>query len=239
VSEASRQLAEEMGKDPETVRKYIREEQVGKKSHLSELAGTDKFKPLTLNDTEKKIILKEARRIEKEEPPLAHPHVSNNSGENEWYTPPEYIEAARKVMGIINFDPASSELANNTVKAIQYYTAQDDGLIRKWAGNVWLNPPYAQPLITQFAEAVTNKYENKEIEQACILVNNATETKWFQVMLKAAAAVCFITGRIKFIDMNGRASGAPLQGQSVLYMGDNIESFINEFSVFGVVMVHG
>lgn len=164
-------------------------------------------------------------------------HVANNSGNNEWYTPAEFIEAARSVMGGIDTDPASSEIANRTVKAKKYYTKDDDGLAQVWNGNVWMNPPYAQPLMGDFAEAIASRFEAGEIKQACVLVNNATETKWFQRMTGVAHAICFPSSRIRFIDPEGKPSGAPLQGQAVIYIGDDEELFMSEFSKFGFVVV--
>lgn len=165
------------------------------------------------------------------------PHVANNSGENEWYTPAPYIEAARAVMGSIDTDPASCEQANKTVQAATFYSKEDDGLAQPWTGNVWLNPPYAQPLIGEFAEAVTAKYAAAEIDQAIVLCNNATETAFFQRMMEEAAAICFPRARIRFIDKDGNPSGAPLQGQAVLYFGDDHKKFADTFAEFGKVVV--
>lgn len=67
VSEASRQLAEETGRNPESIRQRIQEEQAVRGVHLPEIAGTDKFRPLVLDDSEKKAILKEASSIKKEQ----------------------------------------------------------------------------------------------------------------------------------------------------------------------------
>ena len=92
----------------------------------------------------------------------------------------------------------------------------------------------AQPLMGQFAEAVASKVESGEIDQACVLVNNATETAWFQRMLTVAAAVCFPAGRVRFLDPQGKP-GAPLQGQAVLYFGKNGKEFIKSFQPFGIV----
>lgn len=161
-------------------------------------------------------------------------HVSNNSGENEWYTPVEIIESARAVMGSIDLDPATSLLANETVKAEQIFTKEDNGLINSWSGNVWMNPPYSQPLIKEFSDKLVA--ELSKIDQACVLTNNATETEWYQQMMQRCKVVCFVRSRVKFIDCNGDPSGAPLQGQTIMYFGKKEQEFVEEFGKYGICL---
>ena len=161
--------------------------------------------------------------IQKEKMPIAQ-----NSGNNERYTPGEYIEAARKAMGSIDLDPASSALANETVQAARYYTAEDDGLLHEWGGNIWLNPPYAKDLIGKFADKLTES----DFSQAIILVHNATETKWFARFISRAAAVVFPTGRID-CKTPGDNPNTPLQGSAFIYCGDNPQRFLDVFLPFG------
>lgn len=164
-------------------------------------------------------------------------HVANNSGNNEWYTPPAFIEAARRVMGGIDLDPATSEVANRTVQAARIFTAEDDGLAQEWpVGRIWMNPPYAQPLIGQFSERLAQEVARGS--EAIVLVNNGTETAWFQRMGEVCAAVCFPRARVRFLDPQGNP-GAPLQGQAVIYCGPNADAFAAEFAAFGMVLRHG
>jgi len=154
-------------------------------------------------------------------------HVKHNSGEDEWYTPAAYITAAVAAMGSIDLDPASTEEANEVVNATEIFTVGDDGLREAWFGNVWMNPPYAQPLVGLFADKLVEELDAERVEQACVLVNNATETKWFQTLSSVSMAVCFPAGRVKFWHPD-RVS-APLQGQAVLYAGPHIDRFRREF----------
>jgi phage N-6-adenine-methyltransferase len=164
------------------------------------------------------------------------PHVSHSSGNNEWYTPPEFIEAARLTMGDIDLDPASSDKANEIVQAQAYYTAEDDGLSHSWRGRVWMNPPYASNLIGEFCRRLQRYVMNERITEACVLVNNATETGWFNALLSVASAICLVRGRVKFIDADGNPSGSPLQGQVVLYVGPNVARFASAFGQFGAML---
>lgn len=157
------------------------------------------------------------------------PHVVHNSGNNEWYTPAYIIEAARKTMGTIDLDPASSDIANETVKAQTYFTIEDDGLSKEWHGNIWLNPPYSGKLIGKFAD----KLLSSDFAQAVVLVNNATDTKWFAKLADKADAVVFPKGRIKYLSPDGVTHNSPIQGQAILYFGDNVNSFRRHFGQFG------
>jgi len=165
---------------------------------------------------------------------VKRPHVANNTGDNEWYTPPEFIEAARLVMGSIDLDPASSEVANRTVGAERIYTAADDGLALGWAGRVWMNPPYEKGLIDRFAEKLCDEVKAGVVSEAVVLVNNATDTRWFSTLCEVATMLCFPTGRIRFYKPDGER-GAPLQGQAVLYIGSQRKAFASTFKRFGIV----
>ena len=168
---------------------------------------------------------------------ILKPHVANNSGNNEWYTPEVFVIAARNVMGGIDTDPASSEIANRTVGAAVYHTEETDGRAHEWHGRVWMNPPYAQPLIGDFCTKLVAEIDAGRVEQACVLVNNATDTAWFHDLFSRCAAVCFVRGRIKFIDIQGNASGSPLQGQAIVYFGELVDEFVDAFSTFGKVLI--
>ena len=72
-------------------------------------------------------------------------NVQHSAESASWYTPSDIVEAARAALGgVIDFDPASSDLANTVVKARQFACEgadELDGFMHQWRGRVFLNPP--------------------------------------------------------------------------------------------------
>jgi DNA N-6-adenine-methyltransferase (Dam)/Protein of unknown function (DUF3102) len=159
------------------------------------------------------------------------------TGQTEWYTPPTYLDLARRVLGQIDLDPASCDIVQKQVGAQRYFTAEDDGLAQPWFGKIFCNPPYSQPAIMHFVEKLVAEVKAGNVEQAILLTHNFSDTRWFHLAVGVAGAVCFPRGRINFYGSQGDA--APTNGQTFFYFGDAPEQFANVFAEVGAILWPG
>lgn len=158
-----------------------------------------------------------------------------NARGHEWGTPPELIEAVRTVFGgPIECDPATHAAAQERVQALRYYTAEDDSLDPKhrWRGRVFLNPPYQRGLIDRFVKKLLIECVTHHTTEAIVLVNAQTDTQWFCDLMDAASTCCFPTGRVRFLNSDGKP-GMPQVGQAIFYIGPNLSRFQAVFGKFG------
>jgi phage N-6-adenine-methyltransferase len=159
-----------------------------------------------------------------------------NTGEIEWYTPPEWIVPVRAVLGDIDLDPASSRFAQKTVQARQYFTKTDEALNREWHGSVFLNAPYSRDALPRFLRKLTDEFRAGHVNQAIALTNAFTDTGWFHELASVAGAICFTRGRIHFMNIR-RDQSTPVHGQAFFYLGPDVAKFVLEFVKFGLVVM--
>lgn len=160
-----------------------------------------------------------------------------SSESTEWYTPRDYVEAARTVMGSIDVDPASCETANRVVRAAIYYTKETNGFTKQWPGNVWMNPPYGyddkKPNQARWTARLIEQYQAGIVKQAVALVNSKTGDKWFQPLFNYT--ICFPNHRINFYTPNGKQSGST-HSSALVYLGPDDTLFISIFRQFGRIV---
>jgi len=163
-----------------------------------------------------------------------------SSETNEYYTPPQYVEAAREVMCGIDLDPASNEQAQEWIQADTFYTIADDGLNQPWFGRVWLNPPYGKEGNNSnqelWSQRLVAEYREGNVAEAVLLVKAALGYNWFE-NLWWNWPVCFARERLSFIRSNGDSKGQSKQGTAFLYLGENVARFRQVFRQFGRVIM--
>jgi len=150
------------------------------------------------------------------------------SASEEWYTPPEILEAMYAVFNDdLTTDPCSP-INGSDVSADIYYTMEDDGLQQPWKGTVFMNPPYGN-VIGDWVKKAISEYLHGEATEIVILVPARTDTNWFHLLNDYPW--CAIKGRLKF---SGNDNSAPFPS-AVFYLGENVKGFFESFESFGII----
>lgn len=154
---------------------------------------------------------------------------------DDYYTPEHVVQAARRVMGGIDTDPATHYAANRRYIQAKYaYTLQVDGLKRPWYGRVWCNPPFNQ--WGEWVPKVLAEHQSDRVTDMCILLPcRAMSRLAVADLLSAADAIWISRGRLQF--WGDKATGSPDDGSVIAYFGQNVAAFVREFSLLGPVKV--
>jgi len=108
-----------------------------------------------------------------------------------------------------NFDLDVAATHENA-KCRLYYTKEEDGLLCKWGGSVWCNPPYSK----NYAWCEKAFRERRNCENIVMLLPSRTDTKWWHEFVMRAYERRFIKGRVHF---NELPFGAPFPSVIVVW----------------------
>ena len=126
---------------------------------------------------------------------MTSPLQKPGRSKQDYETPPEFIEAVKARLGIMEFCIDLAADRRNAKSAI-YFSERDDSLLQDWeafSGKGWcfLNPPFAN--ITPWAK----KCSESGIKIA-FLVPAAVGSNWFRHYVDGKARVLLLNGRISF-----------------------------------------
>lgn len=146
--------------------------------------------------------------------------VLMSTGKDDWGTPQALYDILNEEFGF-TLDVCASAY---NYKCSKYYTIEDDGLSKSWAGEtVFCNPPYSKK--GKQAKWVEKCYkEAKENNITVVMLLPArTDTKVFHDYLIGKAEIRFIKGRLKFEDEYRSAKEpAPFPSMVAIYHGDKM-----------------
>jgi hypothetical protein len=169
-------------------------------------------------------------------------HLSKS---NSWMTPTNILESVHVVLGDIDLDPASSEIADARVLSNGYFTERDDGLSRPWHGRVFINPPGGkrgkESLTGLFWQKLMNECIAGRVSHAIFLsfsLEALSMTQKYHQVTMLSFPLCVPYSRLRFVPEDGSKAQSPTHGNVIVYVPGNIDRtavFKEEFSKYGAV----
>jgi site-specific DNA-methyltransferase (adenine-specific) len=135
--------------------------------------------------------------------------VMGSSKTDEWPTPPELFAQLDAQYGPFTLDPCAG--ADNA-KCPAYFTREQDGLAQRWAGRVFMNPPYGRPIRAWMRKALES-VQSGDAELVVCLVPVRTGSAWWQ-SYATRGEITYLPGRLKFV---GSKNSAPFDSAVVVF----------------------
>ena len=127
--------------------------------------------------------------------------ASKTGYSDKWMTPPAILDTLNQEFKF-NYDPCP----------ITWKEGDTDALEAEWGTSTFCNPPYSR--VGEFVKKASD--EAKKGKVIVLLINCATDTKWFHECIYGKAEVRFFKGRISFINPKEPTKKVPAPRPSML-----------------------
>jgi hypothetical protein len=111
---------------------------------------------------------------------------------DEWYTPKTIFEQMGREFYL---DVCAPENGVDWVPVVKWFSIKDDGLLQKWSGAVWMNPPYSRPA------PWVEKWLNHSNGVALLPM---AKSKWFNNLMNSEAKFVLLPSTFKFQSPDGK-----------------------------------
>ena len=136
-------------------------------------------------------------------------HFSSQS--SAWSTPQNFYDRLDDEF-YFTLDPCATV---ENAKCERYFTIDDDGLSKPWAGRVFMNPPYGRAI----GSWVRHAFEESLCRYCYVvvgLVPSRTDTAWWHDWVMQADEIRLVKGRLKFGE---HKNSAPFPSAVVVWTG--------------------
>ena len=150
-----------------------------------------------------------------------HDSTTPKPERDSWSTP-DYI--FKWLDDIFDFDVDLAADEHNTKCRLNHFTADDDGVKQHWSyfGKTgWLNPPYSK-IAPWISKAIQEQKDNRFT--TVMLIPTPNGESYYREIFKHASDIIFITGRLSFIDANGKPKSGNTRGSCIVVFGHRFGS---------------
>ena len=149
-----------------------------------------------------------APKVRRRAPERSYWGEGNKHDRDSRFTPPEFLAQIRAAFGPIDLDPCAHESSPVAAKQRILLSKGGDGLRDTWSGRLaYVNPPFSKFLF--WLKRAHEQWQAGNVETALCLGPVRTDSVWFQDVLCNDADIYLLRGRLRFMNLTGKAQNTP------------------------------